>query len=90
MRECKECRMYPPSQNCGECPRYLADEELYPETLIKFDNVVKTMIKKYGLSEDRAACYLCNFEDQYICKEYNGGCKLFEKCKEIKCKETIC
>lgn len=30
-----------------------------------------------------AHCYLVNYCDDYICKQYNGGCKDIEKCREI-------
>lgn len=83
-KHCKDCVAYPPSQNCGECPRYLADEEEYPEPLVEFENGIKDIVNQNGFTEEHAACYICNFEDQYICREYNGGCNSYKKCKAVK------
>lgn len=43
----------------------------------------KTISKKYNESNDHAACFICNYNDDYICKKFNGGCKTIETCKEI-------
>jgi hypothetical protein len=31
-----------------------------------------------------AACYISNFEDDYICHEFNGECKNLEICRKIR------
>lgn len=35
------------------------------------------------IDDNLIGCYLCNFEDRYICNEYNGGCKSLSRCQEI-------
>ena len=45
-------------------------------------NLIKDVFTK--LSDGHIGCYLCNFEDQYICREYNGGCNGILVCQEIQ------
>lgn len=45
------------------------------------------MCSTYQITEDHAGCYLSNYEDEYICHKYNGGCRHANKCKEISDKE---
>lgn len=50
-----------------------------------FENDLNALIEKFpDISVGLLGCYLCNFEDPYICKEYNGGCKSIDICKSIK------
>lgn len=41
----------------------------------------------YNISKVHAGCYMCNFENKYICVEHNGGCKGLDKCRSIYEKE---
>ena len=50
----------------------------------KFDKDLKEIIDICSVEEGHAACYLCNFEDEYICNMYNGGCKKIEQCRCIQ------
>lgn len=41
----------------------------------------------YNITNVHAGCYMCNFENKYICVEYNGGCSGLDKCRSIYEKE---
>ena len=41
----------------------------------------------YNITNVHAGCFMCNFENEYICIKYNGGCKGLNKCREIFEKE---
>lgn len=49
----------------------------------QFEHDVKYISEKFNVNESHAACYLVNFCDEYICKQYDGGCKHFNFCKTI-------
>lgn len=53
-----------------------------------FKEESKRLISEYEITETHAGCFLCNYEDRYICNEHNGGCRLLDKCKEINEKEN--
>ena len=38
----------------------------------------------YKIHGAHAGCYLCNFENEYICHQFNGGCDRFNQCQFIK------
>lgn len=38
---------------------------------------------KYGIHGAHAGCYICTFENEYLCHQYNGGCPLIEVCRGI-------
>ena len=38
---------------------------------------------RYRIHPDHAGCYLVNFEHDYICHRYNGGCECLSKCRLI-------
>lgn len=50
----------------------------------KFDSDLKEIIDSCSVEKGHAGCYLCNFEDEYICYEYNGGCKKLNQCRDIR------
>lgn len=50
----------------------------------KFNADLKEIIDTCQVDEGLAACYLCNFEDEYICHTHNGGCKKIWQCKDIQ------
>ena len=41
----------------------------------------------YNISEVHASCYMCNYEDEFICHKFNNGCDSIGKCKYIYEKE---
>ena len=53
-------------------------------SLDNFKKDVKKIISVCSVSEIQASCYLCNFEDEYICHKYDGGCKNIEICRNIR------
>ena len=53
------------------------------EPFEKFEKDIKRMVDEYKISEGHAACYLCNWEDTYICHTHNGGCSFGLKCHSI-------
>ena len=54
-----------------------------------FNTKVNELVSLYTITEDHAGCYLCNYEDDYICHKFNGGCKNAELCKRISESECV-
>lgn len=40
--------------------------------------------EKYGIHGAHACCYMCNFENDYICHRFNGGCERIDVCRKIR------
>lgn len=40
--------------------------------------------EKYGIHGAHACCYMCNFENDYICHTFNGGCDQIDVCRKIR------
>lgn len=49
----------------------------------KFDADIKQIASTFSVTEGHACCYLCNFGDEYICYEHDGGCNRVEECQSI-------
>lgn len=49
-----------------------------------FELLQERLVSTYGIHELQAACYLCNYKDDYICCKLNGGCKDIEICRSIR------
>lgn len=41
------------------------------------------LIDTYDIHGAQAGCYICNFENEYFCHQYNGGCSRLAICKHI-------
>lgn len=54
---------------------------------LKFLEETEELVKKYNISRDTAHCYICNFEDDYICHQLNRGCNNVELCRQINKKQ---
>jgi hypothetical protein len=54
---------------------------------LKFLEETEELVKKYNISRDTAHCYICNFEDDYICNRLNRGCNNVELCRQINKKQ---
>lgn len=50
----------------------------------EYNSELNRISSTYQIREDHAGCYMANYENQYICHEYKGGCKSLEKCREIR------
>lgn len=46
------------------------------------------LMDKYNIHGAHACCYMCNFENDYICHQYNGGCYRLDICKRIREEES--
>ena len=44
--------------------------------------------EKYNIHGAHACCYLHNFENDYICHTFNGGCDRIEACRRIRSEEV--
>lgn len=42
------------------------------------------LTKKYGIDGAHAGCYICNFENNYYCHQWQGGCDRIDICRKIK------
>lgn len=60
------------------CRSHISDDKLDA-----FKLKAKELSNVFQIPEGQADCYMCNFEDAYICKEYNGGCKSIDECQAI-------
>jgi hypothetical protein len=49
-----------------------------------FEDRANEISLMYEISFTHAGCYICNFEDDYMCHKFNGGCKNIELCRKIK------
>lgn len=49
-----------------------------------FNKKANELSDKYNIDKIHAECFLVNYEDNYICKEYNGGCDGINICRRIK------
>lgn len=57
-------------------------DELRDE-LDPFFQKVKIISEKYNVSNEHAACHICNYGDEYICKKFNNGCDCVGVCERI-------
>ena len=53
----------------------------------EFENEQKRLSSTHNISRLHAECYMCNFEDEYICVKHNGDCKHIDICRSIYEKE---
>ena len=60
----------------------------YSQRFSKFEKEMNRLASTYGITDIHAECYMCNYEDKFICREYNNGCESMDKCKEIFEKEN--
>lgn len=50
-----------------------------------FEKEQTRLSNKYGITKEHAGCFMCNGGvDEYICEQYNGGCKELKVCKSIE------
>lgn len=42
------------------------------------------LTEKYGIHGAHAGCYICNFENDYICHQFNGGCDRIDMCRRMR------
>lgn len=54
------------------------------DALDPFFQKVKIISEKYNVSNEHAACHICNYGDEYICQKFNGGCDCVGVCKIIR------
>lgn len=54
------------------------------DALDPFFQKVKIISEKYSISNEHAACHICNYGDEYICKKFNGGCECVDVCEKIR------
>lgn len=59
---------------------------------LKFLEQSINITEHFNINRAIAQCYICNFEDDYICHQFNGGCDNIELCRKIydkQCEEII-
>lgn len=67
------------------CPLMLCEERHLKE----FEEKVNRLVISHNITETHAGCYLCNYDDKFICHEFNNGCESIDECRNIYEKETI-
>ena len=71
-----------------ECvKKFYQQVDTFEKIGMNFEEELNKISTTYQITEDHAGCYLSNYEDEYICHKYNGGCRNVNKCKEISEKE---
>ena len=59
--------------------------DIYPDEYPSQHYYITNTYKIHGA---HAGCYLCNFENEYICHQFNGGCDHIDECRFIRsCEE---
>lgn len=66
--------------NCRDKRRIMLSQTKLQDN---YDHICSRLIHTYGIHGTHAKCYLCNFENNYFCYQYNGGCYLIEECERI-------
>lgn len=56
----------------------------YPGNWFEYIERHQQLTDKYDIHGAQAACYMCNFENDYICHQYNGGCSRIDVCRKIR------
>ena len=56
----------------------------FPGTVDEYQRKHQHLTTKYGIHGAHACCYMCNFENDFICHQYNGGCKRIDMCRKIR------
>lgn len=59
----------------------------YPGNTDDYMDRHRYLTKTYGIHGAHASCYLCNFENDYICHKFNGGCDRIDVCRKIRDEE---
>ena len=60
----------------------------YPGSSEEYHKEHKYLTDKYDIHGAHARCYMCNFENDYICHQYNGGCSKLDSCRRIRKEES--
>ena len=56
----------------------------YPGDHEEYSKQHRYLSEKYGIHGAHACCYMCNFENDYICHVFNGGCEQIDVCRKIR------
>lgn len=64
--------------------RFINGLHEYPGTPSEYLENHHYLSEKYDIHGAHACCYMCNFENDYICHQYNGGCQYLETCQKIR------
>lgn len=75
--------LYPNDNGKKVNPKYIPPASIYE----KYFKQVHHLINKYGIHYTDASCYVCNFPNDYICYQFNGGCKCLARCQRIRDEE---
>lgn len=49
-----------------------------------FIKEAENLVNRYPIYKEHAECYLANFIDEYICKNFTNGCKNYMMCQMIE------
>lgn len=85
MSECEGCYRYDICRNAKgiDSPKVQKEIDDLKDELNPFFQKVKIISEKYNVSNEHAACHICNYGDEYICKKFNDGCDCVEICEII-------
>lgn len=62
----------------------------YPGTPEEYSEQHRYLMDKYKIRGMHACCYMCNFDNEYVCHQYNGGCHWIGVCRNIQEQESEC
>lgn len=60
----------------------------YAGTWETYLEIHRYLSDKYNIHGAHTCCYMCNFENDYICHQWNGGCDRIDVCRGIREKEA--
>jgi hypothetical protein len=56
----------------------------YPGDASEYLERHRHLTQKYNIHGAQARCYMCNFENDYICHQFNSGCSRIDVCRKIR------
>ena len=63
--------------------RFINSFNDYPGTADEYLKEHRYLTEKYGIHGAHACCYMCNYENYYLCYQWNGGCDRINTCRKI-------
>lgn len=76
-------------QKNNSYPKWCPLRVIKGERIKEFEEKVNDLVKLHNITDVHAGCYLCNYDDKFICHEFNNGCESINKCRSIHEKDAV-
>lgn len=63
--------------------RFVNSFNNYHGTSDEYSKEHRYLTDKYNIHGAHACCYMCNYENYYLCYQWNGGCPRIDTCRDI-------